>query len=291
MKDSTFIEISKCPICSSDKRHKIGLRGDRPIIDLPKGKSLSPSVITISVWDCKECHHIYVDPCPSEDKLFELYGEQADVYFEHTHGADLSGFLDLLNSNTDAVGSLLDIGCGNGRILEASIGWNSVGVEPVASFAANASEFGKVYASLDDVNESFDAISIMAVLEHVVDPFALLKRAFDLAKPGALLIIEVPNGHRIDSWILDHLLKISGRPWTVRTTPLQSPFHLSEFSRRSLIRAVRKAGWEVERVWTIKGKINYPIPELFNAIFNLIQKITAPFGWGLNITMLARRPI
>ena len=269
----------------------MGRRGDRPIIDLPKIKSLSPSDLTLRVWDCKECRHIYVDPCPNENKLFELYEEQSEVYFEHLHGADLTGFLHLLNGNTSGYGNLLDIGCGNGRILEAAIGWMSVGVEPVASFAANASKFGKVYASLTEVTGTFDAITIMAVLEHVVDPFLLLQQAFSLANPGALLIIEVPNGHRIDAWILDRLLRISGRPWTVRTAPLQTPFHLAEFSKRSLTLAVQNAGWVVERVWTVRGNIGYPIPRPINLIFNLIQRLGSPFGWGLNLTMLARKPI
>ena len=290
MIDSGFIQISQCPICASSSRRKIGLRGDRPIIELPKLKALSASDLTLSVWDCKECRHIYVDPCPSEEKLFELYEEQSDVYFEHLHSADLTSFLNLLNGNTSGFGNLLDIGCGNGRILQAAVGWKSVGVEPVASFAANASKFGKVYSSLNDVGGMFDAISIMAVLEHVEDPYLLLNQAFGLAKPGALLIVEVPNGHRIEAWILDFMLRISGRPWTIRTAPLHTPFHLAEFSKKSLSLVVENAGWEVEKIWTIGGKIHYPIPRRLNLLFDLIQRLSSPFGWGLNLTILARKP-
>lgn len=209
----------------------MGLRGERPIRDLPKLKLLSSLEMTLAIWECLDCHHIYVDPCPSEKLLFELYEKQSSIYFEHLHSADLNSFFELLNENSNAKGNLLDIGCGNGRILEAAVGWIAVGVEPVLTFAARASKFGKVYSSLDEVNDTFDAISIMAVLEHVVDPVSLLRKAFGVAKPGALLIIEVPNGHRFDSWILDRVLRISGRPWTVRTSPLQTPFHLSEFSK------------------------------------------------------------
>jgi SAM-dependent methyltransferase len=291
MMNSDFTQVFNCPICTSPNRHKIGLRGDRPIINLPKQKSLSSSDLILSIWDCKDCNHIYVDPCPSEKKLFELYELQSGVYFEHLHSADLKGFLSLLNENSITKGRLLDIGCGNGRILEAAVGWMSVGVEPVASFAANASRFGRVYPSLNEVNGTFDAISIMAVLEHVVDPLSVLRKAFAVAKPGALLIIEVPNGHRIDAWILDLMLRMSGRPWTVRTAPLQTPFPLSEFSKKSLTLAVESAGWEVERAWTIRGNMDYPIPRLINLIFNLTQRLSSRFGWGLNLTMLARKPL
>jgi SAM-dependent methyltransferase len=287
---SDFTQTIDCPICASPNRNKIGLRGDRPIIDLPKVKFLSSSELILTVWDCKDCHHIYVDPCPSEKKLFELYEQNSGIYFEHLHSADVNGFLELLNRFTSSKGDLLDIGCGNGRILEAAVGWKSVGVEPIASFAARASRVGKVYSTLNEVSATFDAISIMAVLEHVVDPLSLLKNALEVAKPGALLIVEVPNGRRIDAWILDIALKISGRPWTVRTAPLQTPFHLSEFSKKSLTLAVQSAGWEVERVWTIRGEINYPIPRPLNFLFNVLQRLGSHFGWGLNLTMIARKP-
>ena len=291
MAETDFVQKSYCPICRTSKRTKLGLRGDRPINELPKTNSLSPDAITVTVWDCKECRHIWVDPCPSEEMLFKLYEEQSEIYFEHLHSADLTDFLGLLNENTSAKGRLLDIGCGNGRILQAAIGWDSVGVEPVASFAANASQYGKVVSSLNEVTGSFEAISIMAVLEHVIDPFMILKQAFALAAPGALLIVEVPNGHRPDASFLDLALRISGRPWSIRTAPLQTPFHLAEFSKKSLTMAAQNAGWEVERTWTIRGNIDYPIPGPINLILNLIQRLGSPFGWGLNLTMLARKPV
>ena len=287
---SDFHEQSLCPICYSPKRRKVGLRGDRPIADLPKKNSVSVSELTLGVWDCKDCRHIYVDPCPNEEVLFKLYEHESEEYFEHLHSADLEDFLSLLNSKTTEPGRLLDIGCGNGRLLAAANGWTCVGVEPVASFAAKASQFGEVYASVNDVRGTFDVISIMAVLEHVVDPVLLLRKAFDLANPGALLIIEVPNGHRIEAWILDLLLRLSGRPWTIRTAPLQTPFHLAEFSKESLVLAVQNLGWEIQEVSTLKGTIDYPIPRVVNTIFNFIQRISAPFGWGLNLTLLARKP-
>jgi SAM-dependent methyltransferase len=287
---SDFHQLSLCPICSSPNRRKVGLRGDRPIADLPKRNSVSVSELTLGVWDCKDCRHIYVDPCPNEEVLFKLYEHESEEYFEHLHSTDLEDFLSLLNSKTTEPGKLLDIGCGNGRLLAAANGWTCVGVEPVASFAAKASQFGEVYASVNDVRGTFDVISIMAVLEHVVDPVLLLRKAFDLANPGALLIIEVPNGHRIEAWILDLLLRLSGRPWTIRTAPLQTPFHLAEFSKKSLVLAVQNLGWEIQEVSTLKGTIDYPIPRVINTIFNLIQRISAPFGWGLNLTLLARKP-
>ena len=42
---------------------------------------------------------------------------------------------------------------------------------------------------------TFDAIVIMNVLEHVANPLALMKQAFEVGNPGALLFVSVPNAH------------------------------------------------------------------------------------------------
>jgi hypothetical protein len=36
-------------------------------------------------------------------------------------------------------------------------------------------------------------------------------------------------------------------------------------------------------------KIDYPIPRFLNVLLNITQRISAPFGWALNITMVARK--
>jgi hypothetical protein len=41
-----------------------------------------------------------------------------------------------------------------------------------------------VYPSLNEVNGKFEAMSVMAVYEHFVDPLSLLKSAFGVAKLG-----------------------------------------------------------------------------------------------------------
>jgi len=209
-----FIRISICPICSTSRRKRLGLRGDRPIKHLPKS---TKTEITVDVWVCKNCKHVWVDPCPNEATLSKFYELQSERYFEHFVESDLdtSDFFLFLNDNATSLGSLLDIGCGEGRILKSAKGWIAKGVETTPSFAVKASEFVEVFPSMEMVTGTFDAITIMNVLEHVANPLALMQKAFEVGNPGALLFVSVPNAHRVDAWLMDLLLRLSCRPWTV----------------------------------------------------------------------------
>ena len=86
---------------------------------------------------------------------------------------------------------------------------------------------------------SFQAISMVHVIEHLIDPAATLKTLFDLLAPGGRLLIVTPNvtslGHAI-----------FGESWR----ELDPPRHLYLFSPKSLIKTVEKAGFRVKTIRT-----------------------------------------
>jgi len=145
-------------------------------------------------------------------------------------------------------GKLLDIGCGNGKFLSMmwDLGWEVQGIEPDTQAARIAKEhFGvKVVATtLEEAkisDNSFDAITMSHVLEHVADPIALLKECYRVLKPAGRLVIIVPNiesfGHKIfkKSWL-----------------GLDPPRHLYIFSLRTLECCAEQAGFQVEKLYTM----------------------------------------
>lgn len=96
---------------------------------------------------------------------------------------------------------LLDVGCGNGQFLVKmrELGWEVMGVEPDAEAVGIAREkFGiEVFqgplkeARLPD--NSFDAITMNHVIEHVPDPIGLLRECRRVLKPGGRLVVITPN--------------------------------------------------------------------------------------------------
>jgi len=137
-------------------------------------------------------------------------------------------------------GCLLDIGCGIGIFLaEArSRNWTPYGVD-VSDFAVHyarevlrLSNVEKVDVEKIDLEEGrFDAITMFHVIEHVLNPKALLKTCHRLLKPGGVLFIETPD-------ISGKRAKDAGINWEY----LKIPEHLNYFTNRTLLMALKYVG-------------------------------------------------
>ena len=145
-------------------------------------------------------------------------------------------------SRPGRTGRLLDVGCGNGRLLAAMrwAGWLVEGVEPDERAAAHARSLGLTVHSgtLEDAGfpaSSFDAITMTHVLEHLPDPVEALQRCRELLRPGGRLWLATPNlaspGHRR-----------YGAGWL----GLDPPRHLVLMTPSSLRWSLESAGFEVE---------------------------------------------
>jgi SAM-dependent methyltransferase len=117
-------------------------------------------------------------------------------------------------------------------------GWEVTGVEPSVSLfkIADASLNGQATIIPSTLQEaelpqrSYDAITMWDVVEHVPDPISFLRTAYMLLKPGATLILNVPN---LDSW----QARVLRKRW-----PLILPEHLNYFNKSSLRLAAETVG-------------------------------------------------
>ncbi|MCL5985052.1 MAG: class I SAM-dependent methyltransferase [Actinobacteria bacterium] len=101
---------------------------------------------------------------------------------------------------------VLDVGCGDGRIsaLFKRKDCDVWGVDVSRRAVELASKNG-IKVKQWDLNQvplpfeeaSFNVLTLIDVLEHVIDPLALLKEAHRLLAPGGRLIISLPNFARI----------------------------------------------------------------------------------------------
>jgi 2-polyprenyl-3-methyl-5-hydroxy-6-metoxy-1,4-benzoquinol methylase len=90
----------------------------------------------------------------------------------------------------------------------------------------------------------FDTICCYDVLEHLVDPQAVLVALRGLAASGGRLHISIPNARHF-SLVLDLVFRgtFGYREWGHRDST-----HLRWYTRRDLIALVESAGWKV--AWT-----------------------------------------
>jgi 2-polyprenyl-3-methyl-5-hydroxy-6-metoxy-1,4-benzoquinol methylase len=101
---------------------------------------------------------------------------------------------------------VLDLGCGEGAVLETvraarSVQW-AAGVElhaPSAEIAAQrfdrlwAQDLSQVALEAEIPAGSLDLILCLDILEHLVEPWDVVRRMTPLLAPGGRLIVSVPN--------------------------------------------------------------------------------------------------
>jgi 2-polyprenyl-3-methyl-5-hydroxy-6-metoxy-1,4-benzoquinol methylase len=150
------------------------------------------------------------------------------------------------------LGRVLDVGCGAGGVgasLRAAGADRVVGIEihePSAQRAREVLDVGHIGAVEDvlaagEIEGPFDTFVLYDVLEHLVDPAAVLSALVPLAAPGARVHVSVPNARH---WSLVRDLVVRGTfgysDWGHRDRT-----HLRWFTRRDMEALLAATGWTV----------------------------------------------
>jgi len=165
------------------------------------------------IIDCDHCGYAHRNPLPSRDEVGQIYKND---YYETIKPEMLSNYeksidwfnltyddrIDVFEAELGAKGKILDIGAGAGYFLKRAHerGWKGLGVE--ASRAA--CEYAVKFNDVDIINELVenisetdiglvDAINVSEVLEHVIDPGAIIEKCHKLLDEKGILFIKVPN--------------------------------------------------------------------------------------------------
>jgi SAM-dependent methyltransferase len=166
-------------------------------------------------------------------------------YYSHER-ADL---LDWVGGRFDRV---LDVGCGTG----SNASWyrrhgarEIVGVELDDASAARAAKVfdrvvrGTIEEAIDELDGSFDLIVCADVLEHLVDPWALVTHLNRLTNRSTVLAVSIPNIR-----FLGAIARIAiGRGFQYQEQGIFDVTHLRFFTRRDVDRMMRQGGWVPER--------------------------------------------
>lgn len=136
---------------------------------------------------------------------------------------------------------VIDVGCGGGallRIMQHSgpPGWRLVGVDFADEAIENLKRFGIEgrkgrFEAMEWDLPPPDVIVMNQVIEHLDDPAAVVRRSYELLKPGGVLLIETPS---VDAWDPKLFWKRYWGGWhTPRHWTLYTPSTLSDLLRRS----------------------------------------------------------
>jgi methionine biosynthesis protein MetW len=161
---------------------------------------------------------------------------------------------DILRVLPDSPGRVLDVGCATGELgayLRNERGAEAWGIEtdPAMADVARPRLNGVWVAdlnadSLADLagEKRFDVIVFGDILEHLIDPWRVLREGAALLRPDGCIITSIPNvGHVSTLWSL----AVRGR-WPYRERGIHDRTHLRFFTRRNLLELFEQAGLSVE---------------------------------------------
>jgi 2-polyprenyl-3-methyl-5-hydroxy-6-metoxy-1,4-benzoquinol methylase len=160
---------------------------------------------------------------------------------------------DVVDALPRPIGAVLDVGCGSGGVgpgLRRAGASRLTGIEVVPEQAELArAEYDDVIAApveeaLEQVDEPFDTILCLDVLEHLVDPEQVMRALHGVAAPGARLQVSLPNARHV-SLMKDLVVRgtFGYTDWGHRDKT-----HLRWFTRRDIVEAMGRCGWTVARV-------------------------------------------
>jgi len=219
------------------------------------------------IAECVKCGLWQTLPRPSSTELADLYQQhynfaaskrQTVAYdqirdlFLHSPAYRLWLWLDGDPSlhGLEGTGRLLDVGCNEGRGLEfyRGRGFSAEGLElnKTAAERARAKGFTVHGVPLEEFPREavFDIVVMANVLEHTFDPVSTIRAARRVLRPGGSLWLSVPN---LKSWARS----VFGRRWI----NWHVPFHLTHFSRQTLVALLDDAQLKVEELRTITPSV------------------------------------
>jgi 2-polyprenyl-3-methyl-5-hydroxy-6-metoxy-1,4-benzoquinol methylase len=177
-----------------------------PVCD-GKSATLFLRKLELQLVRCAGCSMIYANPAPLEMATGNFYDRAGSEYLTpeklESDYADVrfGRELRLFRSHCHG-GSVLDVGCSSGGFLyqlkkrfpnDYQILGTDVSTAPLEHAAQMGVPVTRGEFLAQSFAEKFDAVTFWAVMEHLSDPKAFLKKAVSILKPGGLCFVLTPN--------------------------------------------------------------------------------------------------
>lgn len=186
-----------CPICFNSQCKGVGeIYHAQPT--LIAGSAVDLCGTSFELRYCDRCAFQFKSPSISELTLAECYANSSHDLWGNVDADGGQRFGSVRNAlrKFGPARAILDIGCHNGAFLKTLRDEYALfGVEPSRKAAEKAAAngvhiLGQSIFGLDPTLHQFDRITVLDVVEHLLDPMPFLTRARDLLPPGGILLIQ-----------------------------------------------------------------------------------------------------
>ncbi len=228
----SLIHYTVCPACGSDELKPVLNAVDQTV-----------SQEQFAIWQCQRCGLRFTQDVPDAGAIGPYYHSEEYISHSNTTRGLVNRLYHLVRRHTLAdkrrliqsatrrkQGRLLDIGAGTGAFAGymQQRGWVVTGLEPEAAARQRAlADYGVQLLGMEELDvlpeESYDAITLWHVLEHVHDLHPYLDQLRALISKGGRIFIAVPNYTSYDAGVY-------GGAWAAYDVPR----HLYHFSPDSM---------------------------------------------------------
>lgn len=291
-----------CPLCQSEDYEEIFIKRGYTFVR------------------CLECGMVFSNPQVRQDVVKKFYQDEQlstelwmKILINQKETAWRNDYFEGILEKIQAFvnkGNLLDVGCAVGQFLKIAQekGWKTTGLElnkTAVSYCKNKLGLNVIDKTIEDAGlnkGSFNAVSLLGVLEHVTDPVEMINSCKALISENGVIAVIVPNVYSLaNSLFHEKAVTFDGRN------------HLLYFSESTLKKLFSDTGMEVvfsDTVLTgIPNIIKYLqyidpycddsrtqfLPEYLQTIFSsgqeteMLERFIIDRGLGLRLRMVARK--
>ena len=273
-----------CKLCGRDSSR---------LCELPNQDSVT---LLLTIYRCSGCAIVFVGDSISQEELAQAYSRDWTGYFkaiEHENRKKMLHSIKDIRSMVPISAHILDIGAGSGMFTQEL---HKAGFTHLAAHELPGSKLEHLKnmgcTVYQDFNydcvpsNTFDVVTLLDVVEHVVDPQLLMDACFRVLKPGGLVYFHTPVVSLMDR-VMHALLGIKplqavGRLWQRGRTNI---YHLQNYTPVALNSILSKAGFVDVEVET-RNELSWPLHG-YIAVYltnrlgwpSFMARVLAPFMW------------
>ena len=273
----SYLLSTRCAICGTEDNarelYPANFDGEAFTAEVFSARRL-PDLVHYRIVQCKRCGLVRSNPVIDQEALTKLYLQSALTYakdipnLRRTYGM----YLRRLEKYKTQKKSFLEIGCGNGFLLEEALSQgykNVLGVEPSESAAEQANPALKnlIYNDIMRpglLSQRVDTIGMFQVFDHVPNPNEFLAACAEALLPGGLILCFNHNIEAVSARILGE------------KSPIIDIEHTFLYSPKTIQKLFQKNGFKVLEVGSARN---------FVSLFSILRLI--PFPRNLKIKLLA----